>query len=344
MVYTFGLAKYANIRYRDSVNRLSRYELLSMLRALSLDCEVMVESLGGADFLTFSCRPLTAAELTLLSAHSSVIFMAEKENGLLRPLVYSKGTYLDEDLPEILKYKGKTSASFTRMMINIARSLSPFFLCDTPLTLLDPVCGKGTACFCALQAGMNAIGMDQDQKALPEAADFFGKYLEFHLLKHSVRSWSETVGKASLPVREFIFSDTREHYLQKNTRFLRLASGDTALSQALCRRHPVHLLIADLPYGVQHAPQFGRKPESFETMLSRTLPAWKKALLPGGVAAVSFNTLTLPTKKVLSIARASGFVPFEGGLFDNLRHEVEQAVVRDVVFMINQPFEGGTVL
>ena len=344
MVYTFGLAKHTNIRYRDSMNRLDRCELIAMLRALSLDCDVAVESLGGADFLAFECRPLTADELARLACHSSVVFMAEKVNGLLRPLDYSKKNFLDEDLPEILKYKGKTSVSFTRMMINIALSLSPFFLSDTPLTLLDPVCGKGTACFCALQAGMNAIGVDQDQKALHEAADYFSKYLEYHLLKHSSRSWSETAGKVSLPVREFTFSDTREHYQQKDTRFLRLASGDTGLSQALCRRHPVHLLIADLPYGVQHAPQYGRRPESFDALLSRALPAWKKSLLPGGVAAVSFNTLTFPTKQVLSIARTSGFAPLEGGIFGSLRHEVEQAVVRDVVFMINEPLEGGTGL
>ena len=69
---------------------------------------------------------------------------------------------------------------------------------------------------------------------------------------------------------------------------------------------------------------------------------WKKALLPNGVAAVSFNTLTFPTEQVISIVRSSGFTPVEGGLFGSLRHEVEQAVVRDVVFMINKPLEGGT--
>jgi len=65
-------------------------------------------------------------------------------------------------------------------------------------------------------------------------------------------------------------------------------------------------------------------------------------MLPGGVAALSFNTLTFPTQQVLDIAQASGFTPCEGGIFSCLRHEVEQAVVRDVVFMINSPFEGGT--
>ena len=341
MVYTLGLAKCTNIRYRDSANRLSRCELVSMLHALSLDCEVTLESLGGADFLTFESRPLKEDELSFLFRHSSVRFMAEKEDHLLRPLSFPEGNYLEEDLPEILKYKGKTSASFTRMVMNIALSLSPFARADSPLTLLDPLCGKGTACFCALQSGMNAIGMDLDQKAIREAEDYFGKYLKIHMLKHSVRSWSETAGKVSLPVREFTFADSREHYQEHNTRFLRLSTGDTVLAPALCRHQPVHLLLADLPYGVQHAPQFGCKPESFGSLLARALPAWKKALVPGGVAAVSFNTLTFPTQQVIDIVRGAGWTPYTGGIFFSLRHEVEQAVVRDVVFMTNKPFEGG---
>ncbi len=342
MVYTLCLAKHANIRYRDSLNRLHRCELISMLHALSADCDVSLESLGGADFLTFECRTLSARELSWLSCHSSFSFIAEKANGLLRPLEFSGSNYLEEDLPEILKYKGKTSAAFTRMMINIALSLSPFLFSESPLTLLDPVCGKGTACFCALQAGMNAIGMDTDRKAVREACDYFGKYLQYHLMKHSVRSFSETYDGDSIPVKEFIFSDSRKHFKSNDTRFLRLGTGDTSLSPALCRHTPVHLLVADLPYGVQHAPQFGRKPESFSDLLSRVLPAWKKVLSPGGVAAISFNTLTFPTQQVISIVQSSGFTPVEGGVFSSLRHEVEQAVVRDVVFMINKSLEGGT--
>ena len=342
MVYTFGLAKHTNIRYRDSMNRLSRCELVSMLRALSLDCEVVSESFGGADFLSFDCRPLSGRELSWLSGHSSVCFMAGKEGSLLRPLDVEKGAYLEEDLPEILKYKGKTSVSFTRMMINMALSLSPFALSGAPLTLLDPLCGKGTSCFCALQSGMNAVGMDLDQKAVHEAGEYFARYLKFHLLKHAVRSWSETAGKTPIPVKEFTFADSKEHYQHGETRFLRFAVGDSELVPALCRRQPVHLLAADLPYGVQHAPQSGRRPEPFGAMLARVLPGWKKALLPGGVAAVSFNTLTFPTRQVLDIARASGFAPCEDGFCTGLRHEVEQAVVRDVVFMINKPIEGGT--
>ena len=44
---------------------------------------------------------------------------------------------LPEDLPEILKYKGKTGVPFTRFMINTAAALPPCALSANPLTLLD---------------------------------------------------------------------------------------------------------------------------------------------------------------------------------------------------------------
>jgi hypothetical protein len=217
-------------------------------------------------------------------------------------------------------------------MLNMALSLSSFAHSASPLTVLDPLCGKGPGCFCALQAGMNAVGLDLDQKAVREAGDYFSRYLKLHFLKHTARTLSETARKQALPVSEFLFADSKEHYQEGNTRFLRLACGDTELAPALCRRHPAHVLIADLPYGIQHAPQFGRKPESFRQLLTRAIPAWKKALLPGAALAVSFNTLTFPTRQVIDIIRSAELTPREDECFSNLRHEVEQAVVRDVVF------------
>jgi len=336
MVYTFGLVKHTNIRYRDSLNRLSRYELVSMLHSLSVTCPVECEEIGGASFLTFSCRELSRDELSFLSGHSAVVFMAEKtESGLLRPLDADRIGYLEEDLPEILKYKGKTSPSFLRLMINVAQSLSAFSAEKSPLTVLDPLCGKGTTCFCALQAGMNAIGLDLDKKAVHEAADYFSRYLKVHMLKHSFTASSLTAGKESVPVSDYVFADTKEHFRDKEVRTLRLAECDTALTPVVCRRMPAHLLVTDLPYGIQHAPRDGRKTESFTEMLCRALPQWKKAVCPGGVAAVSFNTLTLPAKQVFEISRSAGWTPVEHDSCLHFRHEVEQAVVRDVVFMIH---------
>ena len=62
MVYSFALIKHANIRYRESAVRLGKYELISLLRSLGIDCNVLCEEIGGAAFLSFDCRPLSVTE------------------------------------------------------------------------------------------------------------------------------------------------------------------------------------------------------------------------------------------------------------------------------------------
>ena len=248
MVYSFELIKHANIRYRESLPALACCELFSMLHALDIACEIHPECLGGSCFLTFECRELNEEELSFLSGHSSVVFMAEKKNGLLRPLSPQRNDYLPEDLPEVLKYKGKTSASFSRMMINTASSLSAAGNAGHTPVFFDPLCGKGTACFCALTIGMNAVGLDVDRKDIREAADYFSRYLRFHKLKHEQKNRSETSGVHAIPVTEFRFADTKEHYQSGNLRQLTLAYADTAESPVLFRKRNADLIAADLPY------------------------------------------------------------------------------------------------
>ena len=336
MVYTFELIKHSNVRYREAAIRLSHCELLSMLHALSIDCPISRETFGGATFLTFECRELNNSELRWLSAHSSVSLMAQKEAGpLLKPLSTGFDPYLPEDLPEILKYKGKTSVAFTRMMINTAYSLTPFILREEPASFFDPICGKATGCFCALMLGMNAAGLDQDAKALREASAYFSRWLQYHKLKHEKRDHSETSGKHAVPVTCFTFADTREHFQAGNQRRLSLALADTSLSPVLFRHQPVHVIAADLPYGIQHAPREGGKPETLKGFLDRAIPVWKKVMAPGAAIALSFNTLTLPSATVQEAIRNAGLRLIDTEPFTNLKHEVEQAVIRDVVFACN---------
>ena len=335
MVYTFELLKHANIRYRDALSVLSCCELFAMLRSLDITCDIAEESMGGSRFLTFDCRELSDHELSFLSGHSSVVFMAEKIGGLLRPLPVVSAAYLPDDLPEVLKYKGKTSAVFTRMMINTAASLSPFCHQTEPLVFFDPLCGKGTGCFCALAAGMNAVGLDLDKKEIREAADYLSRYLKFHKLKHEEKHRSETISGQAVPVTEFRLADTKEHYRAGDVRSLTLACADTARAPALFRKDRAHIIAADLPYGVQHASLCGSGPETLTSFLRRSVPAWKRVLQPGGVIALSFNTLTLSSQTVRDSLTDNGFQLPKHELFSQLSHEVEHAVVRDVVFAFN---------
>ena len=335
MVYSFELLKHANIRYRESLPALASCELFAMLFSLGITCEIKQETLGGSRFLTFECRDLSDSELSFLSGHSSVVFMAEKTDGFLKPLPVTSNAYLPDDLPEVMKYKGKTSVTFTRMMINIAAALSSFRNLHSPLTFLDPVCSRGTGCFCALTAGMNAVGIDLDRKDIKEAVDYFSRYLQYHKLKHETKSRSETIRNQAVPVTSFVFASQKEQYRSGDVRNLTLACSDTVFSPALFRKEKAHIAAADLPYGIQHAPQEGDRPESLQRFLLRALPAWKQSLYPGGVLAVSFNTMMLPSGQVREALIQSGFKLPRNDMFLQLRHEVEHAVIRDVVFALN---------
>lgn len=332
MVYCFQLLPHANIRYQESLDQLGRAELRCLLHALGFDdVPVHTEQIGGAAFLTFDVPTLAPAQLQLLSRHSALLMLCSREGELLRPLPVARPDYLPRDLAEVLKYKGKTSAVFTTMMIDLALCASDYCHQAAPVTVLDPICGRGTSCFCALQRGMNAIGMDIDRRDLKECADYFSRYLQYHKLKHRLDQSARTVRKTSVPEALYTLADTKEHFQQKDTRTLRLLQGDTGLIGELLRKAPVEILVADLPYGVQHAPQAGQRPESFLGMLSRILPAWKAALKKGGAMAVSFNALTLPRKKLVTLMEEAGLHVLTDAPYNNFEHFVEQAVTRDVV-------------
>ncbi len=151
MQFCLQLAPHANIRYRDAQVKLGQAELTCLLCALSLPAETQVTTIGGVPCLTFSAKALTPEALALLGTHSTRLMLFEcVDGGLLRPLDWGRTAYLPDDLSEILKYKGKTSAAFTHMMMNCARAASDFALAGQPLTVLDPMCGKCTTGFVAL--------------------------------------------------------------------------------------------------------------------------------------------------------------------------------------------------
>ena len=331
MNYCFQLLPHANIRYQESLNLLGTAELSCILKALHIESEVQLRSIGGAPFLCFESPELSAAQLSECAKHSAVHFICTEENGLLRPLDVSRGDYLPRDLAEVLKYKGKTSAVFTHMMINLARTVSKSFTATQPITVLDPLCGRGTTLFVALQKGMNSVGMDLDRKDLKEAADYLSRYLQYHRLKHKLEQGARTVKSQSIPDAVYTMADSKQAFQAGDTRSLRLLLGDTGCIGALLKKSPADLLVADLPYGVQHAPQEGRRPENFPGMLRRVLPSWKDALKPGAGVAISFNSLTLPRTTLVELLENAGFQVMTEAPYDHFEHFVEQAVTRDVV-------------
>ena len=329
MVFLFQLTPHANIRYREAQEKLGRAELSCLLGALGVEAEDAPCTVGGVPFLRFEADALTDAQLSALSMHSAALLICEKQGELLRPLEKVSHDYLSADLAEVLKYKGKTSAVFTHMMINCALAASDFFGKEEPLTVLDPMCGRGTTCFVALQHGMNAVGVDIDNRDLKECVDYFERYLQYHRMKHKLDQSSRTVRKHAVPAAVYTIADTKEHFKEGDTRTLSLFLGDTGLTGELLKKSPAHLLVADLPYGVQHAPQEGKRTESFLQVMNRALPQWHAALRKGGALALSFNTLTLKKADLIRLLEEAGFTPLTDAPYDDFEHFVEQAVHRD---------------
>ena len=87
-----------------------------------------------------------------------------------------------------------------------------------------------------------------------------------------------------------------------------------------------HLIVCDLPYGVQHMPHGA----TIEDLLKKALPVWKKTLISGGSIALSFNENTLKRDCVRALMREAGLQVMDGGAWDAFSHWVEQAVTRDV--------------
>ena len=328
MRYAYQLRSHANIRYQDSLVTLSQKELSCMLWACGVDAQVSPCTLGGAPFLCFECDPLTPAQAAFLHGHSSVYMTAVMEGELLRPISPPIVSCLPSDMPDILKYKGKTNTAFTQLLINLALSAGGIWQLPHP-RILDPICGRGTTLYCALTRGMHAIGIEESRRDLSEAITFTQKWLQYHRIKYSTNRAGMTLpGGKNAPGTQFALQ-TDEGALN-----LTFIQADTACTGPLLRKQPVHAIVADLPYGVQHAPTDDHRLSSLTALLEHALPAWYQALSPGCAAAVSFNTNTLRRDDFAAIAKNAGFDIAPAPLFDNFEHWVEQAVNRDVLVLV----------
>ncbi len=308
-----------------------------MLTACSIPAEISWIDLGGAPWLHVSCTSLPSSALRLISGHSSIYMGATLENGLLRPLDYKTPPYLPPDMAEVLKYKGKTNASFTGLMLNCALCASAFAASQDPLFVMDPMCGKATSLFCALGRGYNALGIEMDGKDVQEAGTFISRYLQLNRIKHKVSQGGLTLpGGKSAPFTAWQLADTNEHYQAGDTRTLKLIQGDTLYSSAVQKKQSIHLMIADLPYGVQHAPRQGQHMDGFISLLAKVLPGWHQVLMPGGAIALSFNTYTLKKTDLKNELKKAGFVVLSEAPYDDFEHWVEQAVQRDLVVAIKE--------
>lgn len=328
MTYAFLLYPHANIRYRQSLLQLAVQELSMTLSALGREAEVVPQKMGGAMFLTFEAAKLTERDMRMLSQLASVYMLFEMEDGKLTTLERTHPNYVGEDLPALLKYKGKTNEMFTDTMLTMALAASAFMpVHDSQLVVCDPMAGWGTTLMLALRRGYHGVGIEIGKADVKEAADYMTRYLEFHRIKYKRTDSALTVrGQVGGRENKFVFSDSAEHFKDGDTRTLRLICGDTREAEALLKPNSVHLMVTDAPYGVQKGTA-GRQ-DSIGGTIAAALPGWFDVLKSGGVLAMSFNTHVTRREGLVRLFEKAGF---EIAQTANLEHWVEQAISRDVI-------------
>lgn len=333
MQYGILLVPHANSRYQQAEKPLALAELEILLSCAGIEAECAYRSAGGVEWLCFESAPLSASAQQILSNHSLLYFLAEVQpDGSFRPLVAKREPQLGGDLAGILKYKGKTNEVFTELLVNAAVYSSRFAgAAGERLDVCDPLCGKGTTLFVALNRGWNALGVDVDRADLSEAKAFLKRYLEYHRIKHVFSESSLSAqGRQVASCQQVELSKNPEDFKAKRRQVLKLLCGDSVQLPRMVKAQSFHAMAADLPYGVQHAPSGGGRIPPLESLLERALPAWLTVLKPGGALALSFNTYTLKAQRLRALMEQAGFEVLSGGPYGRFEHWVEQAVNRDI--------------
>lgn len=321
----------ANAVFFEAAEALSQAELTLCAARLQTRCaSVRTVQRAGCRWLVFDAEDtLTEADLRRLCRLSSLYALFMEEGGLLLPVEPLRSAAFGEDLSGILKYTGKTNALFTRVMLHIAELSLPGGAPEK-LRLLDPVAGKGTTLFEALMRGWDAAGIEIVQRAAHEGAVYFQKYLETEKWRHKLRE-EKFYGAQGW---RFAFARDKDE-LKNAPGELLLIAGDAKNADRYLGKACFDIVAGDLPYGVAHGSIAGsdlmRSPAA---LLTACLPAWRAVLRPGGVLALSWNTLVMPRAALEALLCQNGLSPQGGAPYDALSHRVDASIQRDIAVAV----------
>lgn len=298
-----------------------------------------LETMGGVDYITFTADAVVGeAELAYLSRLSSLYCLFEVLPGdtrTLRPVTIHERQYFDEDVISIQKYTGKTNEEFTKMMLNIAVFCSDFAKEFTGrLQLLDPVAGRGTTLMQGLVYGYHVYGIEADKKSTHTMMTFLKRYLMEKHYKHQLEQGKfRRDGRIAGSNFTFELARTKEEYKEKNSITIQVVQDDTQFAAEHFKKETFHIIVGDLPYGVQHGSPSnqGNLTRNPKKMLEESIPGWMAVLKPGGTIAVAWNTKILPRPQLEKIFTAAGLEVLHSDALDKLVHDVDASITRDLL-------------
>ncbi|MBU2662246.1 SAM-dependent methyltransferase [Actinoplanes bogorensis] len=332
--YALLLAPSANRVYADQAPQLATAELAGFAPVLSAGLDdIEVVTLGGVEYLAFTGE-LTARDIAYLSNMSSAYALFERTGEeLLRPLTLTPLARYDSDLITIPKYAGKTNEQFTKLVLNLTllASGSAGRMLDGGLTVLDPLCGRGTTLNQALMYGYDGIGIEMDGKDVEAYKLFLQTWLKRKRLKHTADLVPvRRQGRRAARRLEVTLAASKDDHKAGAVQKLVVLQADTTQLEGLLRGGVADVLVADLPYGVAHGSYddeggLSRRPLD---LLERAVPQWLPLLRPGAAIGLSWNTKVAKRELAEDILLAHGLelVPQRP-----LAHRVDQGIERDVL-------------
>ncbi|MEU4561723.1 SAM-dependent methyltransferase [Actinoplanes sp. NPDC023936] len=331
--YALLLAPSANRVYADQASRMSLAELAAFGPVLSspLD-EIDVAVIGGVEYLTFTAD-LTTTDISYVSNLSAAYALFEQVDDLLRPLTLTPLARYDSDLITIPKYAGKTNEQFTKLVLNLTllASASASRMLDGGLTVLDPLCGRGTTLNQALMYGYDGLGVEIDGKDVEAYKLFLQTWLKRKRLKHSAELVPmRRQGRRAARRLEVTMAPSKDDHKSGAVQKVTVLNADTTQLDGLIRSNVADVLVADLPYGVAHGSYdddggISRRPLD---LLERAVPHWLPLLRPGGAIGLSWNTKVAKRELAEDILLANGLEIVQ---HLPLEHRVDQGIDRDVL-------------
>lgn len=331
----YGILRYPhqNTRYFDATKNLLVNELKLMMTALNLNMtDGTYKTFDGVELYCFDLEALSDKTLKALMQLSANYILFEIHGDLLKPLNGSKSSYFKRDLSSILKYSGKTNEDFTAMMINVGIFSSKFAKdFDTPLQILDPMCGRGTSLYQGLIMGYNVSGVEINSRDCEAIDKYLKRYLKFHKYKHETAHQTIVINKQKKGIKYTIeTANTIEHFKKKDRRKIQFASGNTLDVNDYYKKESFHVIATDIPYGVQHASTSKDQFVDMEKLLASAALAWHKVLKKGGAVVIAYNNFTLSKDTLKCLFEKAGYKVLTEAPYDGFEHWVEQAVNRDI--------------
>lgn len=328
--YALLLAPSANRVYAGEAATLAAAELEICRPDITY---LAATEIAGVRYLTFDApEPVEVGDL------SATFALFRREGELLRPV--SAGPLIDpaiaavglgDDLVTIPKYQGKTNEQFTRLLLNVTLAVA-----DRPREgriVLDPLCGRGTTLSLAWLLGLDAAGVEAQEKAVEAHAAFLKTYLRRKRIKH-------TADLTAVRREGKVLGQRLEVTLTEAGRRLTMITGDTRQSAALFGKRKFDVVVADAPYGVVHGARTdvhgvsGKRDRSPAGLLSEAIPVWASQLKKGGALGLSWNTYGLAREDLHELMAEAGLVPQTGGPWERFAHRVDASINRDLAVAV----------